>query len=159
MTLRITRSVIALAAAGLLFGAASATAAPRNVEVRGDGTCATIASASGTTRGSGLGRADFAAAISVGANAYGACEVATGTVVYTRSGDDLATDISGVVCDVGVSGSGTGIVANRVFEGAYTVDAASSTGRYAGNTGAGNTVIGCYGDGTAAHHANGSLTR
>lgn len=160
MTLRFTTSVIALAAAGLLFGASAATAAPRNVEVRGDGTCnAGLTDVTGITRGAGLGRADYAAAITEGAAAYGSCNEATGTVTYTRAGDDLVTDVTGVVCDVGLSGAGTAVVANRVFEGAYAVDGAASGGRYAGNTGVGNTLVGCYGDGTAAQHANGSLAR
>jgi len=163
MTLRITRSVIALAAAGLLFGAVGATAAPRNIEVRGDGACAPdITSVSGVTRGSGLGRADFSASLTVGGVAYslpggGTCNAADGTVTYARSGANLVTDVGGVVCEVGTSGAGSAIVPNDVFEGSYAVDGGSSTGRYAGNTGAGNVVIGCYGDGTAAHHANGSL--
>jgi hypothetical protein len=164
MTLRITRSVIALAAAGLLFGAVGATAAPRNIEVRGDGSCTSGATltAAGTTRGSGLGRADFTASITVGGVAYslpggGDCSVADGSMSFTRSGAVLAADVAGVVCEVGLSGAGTALLPNDVFEGSYAVDAASSTGRFASNTGAGNMVLGCDPGGTASHHMNGSL--
>jgi hypothetical protein len=170
MTLRFTRSVVGLAAAGLLLGAAAANAAPRNMEIRGDGTCAggITGTISGTVVGGGLGKADIVpggTAISVnGAADYAlpsitpnGCAGADGTITFLKSGANLLVDVAGVVCENGVSGAGTAVLPNDAFEGSYIVDGGGSTGLYAGYTGAGNAVLGCYGGGEGAFHLNGSL--
>lgn len=151
-----------LAMAVLLVGATTAWAAPRLIEVRCDGTVGSPST--GTCRGSGLGKADFSTSLTTGSAAYslpsgGSCDAADGSTTFTRAGDDLVVELAGVVCDMGLTAVGTVLLPNDVFQGAYRVDGDSSTGRFAGNRGAGDAILELGGDGALNGYYNGSLNR
>jgi len=154
-----------LALALLLGGALSAgeawAAGPRGIDLRADGTSSMGATntASGDMRGRGLGSGMYSAAITVGSDVLGGCTDAAGVVTFSKSnGDTLVLDTSGLLCDTGLSGAGTILTPNEVYNGGFAVDGAVSTGsRFAGTRGTGSVQINFGGDGNAAVGGAGTL--
>ncbi len=158
-------SVLRLAVtASLVAGLATAAAAtPNRVDASGAGTFVsapggggtTVFTATGTSRGSGIGSTAFSGSITEAASAAYtspsgvACSPASGTVSFTRHSHTLVVDVGGVICNN---------AGDRTFEGSYMYDPAASTGRYAGKVGAGSASIRFDGGGNVQIKLDGTRT-